>query len=101
MKLTNWVGVAALAVGLMFLLASLVLDAAGFRRLHAGGRWQGYGMLLALSGVLVSACGQARDWPVPRLREVHAVMSAGVLSGVALLAIGLTIQFRVRSQGGR
>jgi hypothetical protein len=94
-------GVAALAVGLMFLLAALVMDAAGFRRLHAGGRWQGYGMLLASSGVLVSAFAEARDWPVARLRVVHAVMSAGVLSGVAFLAVGLVIQFRVRSQGGR
>jgi hypothetical protein len=85
----------------MFLLGALVMDAAGFRRLHAGGPWQGYGMLLASSGVLVSAFAEARDWPVARLRVVHAVMSAGVLSGVAFLAVGLVIQFGVRSQGGR
>jgi multisubunit Na+/H+ antiporter MnhG subunit len=94
-------GVAVLAAGLMVLLAALVMDAAGFRRLHAGRRWQGYGVLLAVSGVLVCACAEARDWPVARLRVVHAVMGAGVLAGVALLAVGLVIQFRVRSLSGR
>jgi hypothetical protein len=98
---SSWIGVAALAVGLMFLLASLVMDATGFRRMHAGGRWPGYGFLLAVSGLLVSAHAEARGWPVAALRVVHDVMAAGVLSGVALLAIGLVIQFKVRSPGGR
>lgn len=94
-------GVAALADGWLVLLAVLLMDAAGFRPSQAGRRWQGYCILLGVSGVLASACAEAGGWPVARLPVAHDVMDAGVLSGVALLVIGLGVQFRTRLQRER
>lgn len=94
-------GVAALAAAWLVLLAMLLMDAAGRRRLQVGRRWQGYGILLGVSAVLVSACSEAGGLPAARLRLAHDVMDAGVLSGVALLVIGLAVQFRTRLQRER
>lgn len=94
-------GVAALAAAWPVLLAVLLLDATGRRRLQAGRRWQGYGILLAVSGVPACAFSEASGWPVAQLPVTRHVMDAAILSGVGLLAIALAIQFRTGLQRER
>lgn len=100
-KLTSWLEGIALAAGWLILLVVLLMDAARRRRLSASRRWQGYGTVLAVSGVLASAFSEASGWPVAQLPVTHHVIDAAILSGVGLLAIGLAIQYRAGLQRER
>jgi hypothetical protein len=84
----------AVAAGLVVVVVLLLRDLLGFKRLPAGRRWQGYGILLELAGILLSAFAEQRGWPIARLRELHSTTLASVLVGTAVLATGLAIQFR-------
>jgi hypothetical protein len=94
----------AAGAGWVAVLASLLLDFLGIRRLPGSGRrWQACGILLSTSGIFVDALTEARAWPPSQLRDVHVAMLPVVLAGLVVLLVGLTIQARsaVRSPKGR
>ena len=92
----SWITTAPLAVSLVVVLLVLLTNRTGAKRLQAGRRWQGYGIALELTGILSSALAEDRGWRAGRLQLVRHATDACVLAGVALLTIGLVIQFRVR-----
>lgn len=85
----------ALAAGWLAVLAVLLLDRAGIRRLRGTGRrWQGGGILLITSGLVISGMAALRDWPPVTAHRTHLVMLVLVVAGIAILIAGLGIQAR-------
>jgi hypothetical protein len=82
-----------LAVAWILLLATLVLDFAGIWRRGPGWRWQGTGVLVANSVVLVNSYADARGGPYPRT-PLHALTWPILLAGLALLVTGFVVQGR-------
>ena len=87
-------GLVALCAGWIGVVAVLILDLAGVRRAGVGRRWQGYGLLLIVTGMLARAFAAERSWPTASLRGVDVVMLACILPGLVFLVAGLGIQFR-------
>ena len=84
-----------LTAGWLVVIAVLVLDMAGIRRLGgAGRRWQGAGILLSTSGIMISSWAALRGWPPDGLRRIHPVTVVFVLAGTVILIAGLGIQAR-------
>ena len=84
----------AVGAGFCAVLTLLSLDLLGIRQLRAGRRWQGFGILLTMAGILVSLVAEARGSSLSRLRGVHAAVLPVVLAGVLVLVVGLGIQMR-------
>jgi hypothetical protein len=83
-----------LAVAWIMVLTRLVLDFAGIWRLPSKAqRWIGSGSLLSVGVMVVNAYADARNWPYPRT-PLHAFGGPIILTGVALLVIGVVIQSR-------
>jgi hypothetical protein len=84
-----------LAAGCLAVLAVLLLDMAGIRRMPgAGRRWQGAGILLSTSGVMISSLAALRGWPPVTVHRIHLVMLVFVVAGTAILIVGLGIRGR-------
>lgn len=84
-----------LAASWLMLLTTLVVDFAGIRRRGTAWRWQGTGLLIMNSVVLVDSYADARGGPYPRT-PLHSFTWPVLLTGFALLVIGLVVQVRER-----
>lgn len=81
----------------IMLLTGLVLSFAGIIQRGAAWRWQGTGLLILNSVVLVNSYAGARGGPYPR-NPLHSFFWPVLLTGFALVVIGFVVYARDSSR---
>jgi hypothetical protein len=90
--------VVVLAASWLTILARLVLDLTGLRRLGAYDRWPGTALLLINGVVLTTLFAELRGWPNSRLGILRLILLPIMLAGLALL--GFSIRVRAKTRRG-
>lgn len=90
--------VIAFAAVWLLILTVLVLDFAGIVRRGAAWRWQGTGLLLMFSAMLVNTFAQYRGWSSS---WVHSLMWPVMLAAFVLLISGPVVMARKRRRTRR
>ena len=88
------VALICLAVSWLVLLAVLGLDFTGVRPRGTAWRWQGTGLLVMNSAVLVRTLAQFRGWSYTRLDTLDSVSFPVTLAGGAIFVVGLVLLAR-------
>ena len=93
--------VIVLAGSCFVILTVLLLDFGGILRRGNAFRWQGTGLLVMNSAALVNEFGEHRGWSYSQLHELHSITFPVTLTGFTVLAVGLFLFFRARSEERR
>ena len=87
----------AFAVLWLLILTVLVLDFGGIVRRGTARRWQGTGLLLIFSSILINTLAEYRGWSSS---WVHSLMWPAMLAGLVLVIGGPLVVGRKRRRGG-
>lgn len=90
--------VIAFAALWLLILTVLVLDVLGIVRRGAAWRWQGIGLLLIFSALLINTFAQYRRWSGG---WVHSLMWPVMLAAFALIISGSVVMVRKRRRAPR
>jgi hypothetical protein len=91
----------ALCVGWLSVALALGLDLFGRKRRDPAFRWMGAGLLVMLSGGVLSQFTHVRRWPHDQLLAVGTVTLAVGLAGFACVIVGVVIRVRTQDSDSR
>jgi hypothetical protein len=91
----------ALCVAWLSAALALGLDLLGLKRRGLAFRWMGAGLLIMLSGAVLSQFAHMRKWPLSHLRPIDTLTLAVGLLGFACVIVSVVIQVRSQHSNGR
>ena len=90
----------AVCVGWLSVVLALGVDLLGIRRRGVAFRWMGAGLLIGLTGVLLSQFAHIRKWPPSHVLAIDTSTLVLGLLGMALVITSLVITARARHSTG-